>query len=238
MAKESFFGVPFSDVTQEDLTSFDFLNEQGIAFEGLYGGSLKHKRRHQVNQLLQGYLAEAFRLGGIEDDRDAKQLGFERGEFNRFNEDFEGRQGRLSNLFRSRAADDIGAQTRQGLRGLRSFVGSRGLNPNSGTVAQLVADIGSRQRSAFIGAQRDIALDEERRRRDHSLARLQGSQRIGDLISKPPSALRLDAIGDVINVQRGREGEAEAKFAASQARKDAKVATGVSIGTSIAGAFV
>ncbi|MCP3975968.1 MAG: hypothetical protein GY720_15920 [bacterium] len=219
--------------TQEDRRGLPFILNKGVGND--FG---RANPRDRVDTLLGSMLSEAFSLADVEDSRDREALDFERGEFESFNRDFEGRQDRLSRMFRSQASDQIGAQAREGFRGLRGMIGRRGLNPNSGTAAALADRIAGRQQGQLIGARRDIALDEERRRRDHALTRLQAGGKLADRIATPPSVLRLDAIQDVTGVLRAKSQEAEARSQSRKLRKDAMIAGGLNAAGTIAGAFI
>lgn len=223
--------------TQNDRRSLGFNLLHAVGDSGIPRGT-RNLRRDQVDTLLGSLLSEGFSLRDEEDRRFRGESSFLTGEFNRANEDFASQEERLDRLFRSRAADQIGAEARSGLRNVRSLIGSRGLNPNSGLAASLAADVASRQQGQLISARRDIALDSARRRTQERARRLTSAFGLSEFRNQSPSMLGLDAIGATLGVQRAREQEANAKSAAKKSRGDALLGGAIQGGLGLIGSFL
>lgn len=172
--------------------------------------------RIQTKGALSAALQEAFRLRDIEDQRFEDSSAFLRGEFDAANADFADSEKRLENLFFSQAADAAGGQAREGVANLRSSLGARGINPNSGLAAGLASRVATQQQNQIVGATRDIALDSSRRRAVQRSQRLNSAFGLANFENQSPSLLGADALGSISNVLAGREAN---DVAAKEARK-------------------
>lgn len=223
-----------ADVFRQGLTP---KNRRSLRFLVEHGLTVPDPKQSVLSLLSSGF-AEAFNLRDIENARFDEQSKFLSGEFARANRDFAQQEERLDRLFRSKAADEIGREAKTGLRNIRSLIGARGLNPNTGTAAALAASVADRQAGRLVSAQRDIALDSARRRTQERTRRLSAAFGLGQFRNQPPSSLGLDVIQDATGVMLGQQQLNEAKKARRRERKDAL--TGSIIGGigSIAGAFL
>lgn len=172
--------------------------------------------RIQTKAALSAALQEAFRLRDVEDQRFDESSAFLQGEFDQSNADFLDSEKRLENLFFSQAADQAGAQAREGIGSLRTSLGSRGINPNSGLAAGLASRVATQQQNQIVGATRDIALDSSRRRAVQRSQRLNAAFGLANFQNQSPSLLGADALGSAANVLAGREAN---DMAAREARK-------------------
>ncbi|MCP5065898.1 MAG: hypothetical protein GY946_04965 [bacterium] len=216
--------MPFNDqqFVMDNVLGTQFKEDSGLKFDE------RTTAIWQTNNAMRAAIEEAFGLTGVEDSRFASQSQFLTGEFERSNAGFDDSIKRLEGLRFSQAADSAGRGAAEGLSRLRSSIGARGLDPNSGLAAGLARGIADKQSGQVIGAQRDIALESERLRRDQRLQRLSGAFQLGNFRNQSPSMIKLDTLGSLTSTLFGREQSEEQKQAARNAAKAAK--TGALIG--------
>ena len=71
-------------------------------------------------------------------------------------------QGIDANLLFARASDAVGSRARMQMNGLRTSLGARGLNPNSGAASALLSRMDFDRQNALIGADRDILIEDRK----------------------------------------------------------------------------
>lgn len=96
-------------------------------------------------------------------------------------------------LLFSRAADAGGLRARQAMDRLRSSIGGRGIDPNSGAAGGLLARIGLQQQSDIVGAKRDIAIEDQRARQIGAAQMFANALNLAQFRASPVPQIGLDA---------------------------------------------
>jgi len=96
------------------------------------------------------------------------------------------------NLLFSQAADQIGARGRAGLENIRSSLGSRGLNPNSGAAQGMLSRLMFQQQGNIVGAKRDIALDQQKQRQVNAALNFANALNLSGYVNSPVSGIQYE----------------------------------------------
>lgn len=213
---------------------------QGLAQAEYAGpaGDGRERSRVALNRTLEAALTKAFQLEGVENDRFQDALGFLKSEFQTSNEGFSADNARLDRLLFSGAADQFGRQASEGLSSLRTAIGARGINPNSGAAAALAGNIGLQQQGQLMGARRDITMDSLRRRDAQRVQRFQQAFGMADFMNQGDSEIGLSALSGLVGLRERQLDKEDALTEARKARKDAKQGAALGSIGSIAGAFL
>lgn len=228
-------------INSGDPASLEFLTEVGLRVfdKGDISQTMHPLAAFNRQQFLQeGLLKKAFGFDEEFNQRQDEQESFLTGEFDAFNQDFDAQEERLSRLFRSQAADQVGAQAKQGFRNLRGLIGRRGLNPNSGTAAALANRVMNQQSAQMTSARRDIALDSARRRTQHRSQRLAGAFNLGDFRTRERSMVGMDVLAGITQAATAETQNLRGMSAADRARKDARRGAMIGGAFNLAGAFL
>lgn len=128
-------------------------------------------------------------------------------------------QGIDPDLLFSKAADTIGARARFNLEGLRSSLGARGLNPNSGAAQGLLNRIGFDRENALVGATRDIAIENQRQRHVAAAQDFANALNLAQYRNSPVPQIGLDASLGMAEINAGIRGlQAQERMQASANR--------------------
>lgn len=128
-------------------------------------------------------------------------------------------QGVDTSLLFSQAADQIGARAGANMEALRSSLGARGLNPNSGAAQGLLSRLAFNQENALTGATRDIALEDQKRRQVNAALSFSNAMQLAGLINAPVSSVGLDTTQNLFEGQIAREGIASQRKSNKEANK-------------------
>lgn len=196
------------------------------------------RARVAMESSLEAALVKAFQLEGVENQRFQDSLGFLKGEFQRSNEGFAADNARLDRLLFSGAADRFGREASEGLSALRTSIGARGINPNSGAAAALAGNIGLRQQGQLMGARRDITMDSLRRRDAQRVQRFQQAFGLADFMNQGDSEIGLSALSGLVGLRERQLDKEDSLKEARKARKDAMIGSAIGLGGNLLGAFM
>lgn len=110
------------------------------------------------------------------------------------------------NLLFSKASDAIGARSGQQLNDLRSSLGARGLNPNSGAASGMLSRLQFQREGALTGATRDIAIENQRQRQVNAALNFSNALNLANYQNSPASAVMLDTYQNLFEGDIAREG--------------------------------
>ena len=115
-------------------------------------------------------------------------------------------------LLFSKAADAIGARGSQNVNALRSSLGARGLNPNSGAANGLMSRLMFQNQSDITGATRDVAIENQRARQVNAASNFANAMNLANLTNAPASGAMLETSQNIFEGDLAREGiKAQAK---------------------------
>lgn len=126
-------------------------------------------------------------------------------------------------LLFSRASDAVGARAGRGLESLRSSLGSRGINPNSGAAGGMMQRMMMSQQGQLIGAKRDIALENQNVRHRNAAVNFANALNLGQYQNSPVSVAGMDMSTNIFEGNLAREGIASMERSQKRASKDAKM---------------
>jgi len=110
------------------------------------------------------------------------------------------------NLLFSKAADEIGARGKAALQNIRSSLGARGLNPNSGAAQGMLSRLIFQQQGALTGAKRDIALSNQKERQVNAALNFANALNLSGYINSPVSGIKYEAQQSIFEGNLAREG--------------------------------
>jgi hypothetical protein len=111
-----------------------------------------------------------------------------------------------TSLLFSKASDAIGARGGGQMDALRTSLGARGLNPNSGAASGLLQRLMFNQENALVGAQKDIAIDAKARRDTNAATAFAAALNLNDRINAPVSQIGLDTTTNIYEGQIAKYG--------------------------------
>lgn len=109
-------------------------------------------------------------------------------------------------LLFSRAADQIGARGAANLSALRSSLGSRGLNPNSGAAHGALSRMAFETNNSVVGATRDVEIENQRQRQVNAAVSFANAMNLANLTNAPVSGVGLETTQNLFEGQLTREG--------------------------------
>lgn len=109
-------------------------------------------------------------------------------------------------LLFSKAADSIGARAAGNLSALRTSLGARGLNPNSGAASGALQRIAYQQAGDVMGATRDVALENQRQRQVAAAQNFANAMNLANYTNSPVSGANLETSQNLFEGQIAREG--------------------------------
>ncbi len=116
------------------------------------------------------------------------------------------------------------------MNALRSSLGARGLNPNSGAAGGLLSRLAYEQGNAVIGAQKDTAIENQKQRQIAAAQNFSNALNLANYTQSPVSGANLE------NTQNIYEGTL-AKYGIDKQAKSAKNAASASTTGGIIGAI-
>lgn len=122
-------------------------------------------------------------------------------------------------LLFSRAADGIGQRGIQNMNALRSSLGARGINPNSGAANSALSRMAFDTGNAVTGATRDIEIENQRQRQVNAAVSFANALNLANQVNAPVSGVGLETTQNLFEGQLAREGMATQKKIAKNANK-------------------
>lgn len=110
------------------------------------------------------------------------------------------------NLLFSQAADSIGARSGANLEALRSSLGARGLNPNSGAASGMLQRLLFQQGNEVTGAIRDTALQNQKDRQTKAAQDFAAAMNLAGVQNSPVSQIGLDTEQNIYEGQLAKYG--------------------------------
>jgi len=198
--------------------------------DGKHYTSTKYPPNTESAISLEKMLAEAERLAGVEDSRHATEYGRLGKAAADFSGGFYADEEKASNLQLGSMFDEIGQNSLDQSRGLRTSLGGRGIDPSSGTAAALASRIAMSKNAQRYGAMRQTALDSFARKNAHRTAAYAQQAQLAQFGNQSPSLLKLDSLTnkaefDLADLVSKRQVDA-AKYTAKQQGK-AAVTSGI-----------
>ena len=177
--------------------------------------------------------------GGIEDKENQRyQLGLDT-----LTNEYNQTKNSLSQLIDpdllfSKAADSIGARAKGNMNALRSSLGARGLNPNSGAANGMLQRFQMQQTGDVIGATRDVAIENQRQRQVNAAMNFANALNLANFQNAPVSGAKLETSQNIFEGNIAREGIAAQSKSQKQASKDNKTGTIVGSLAGLAGGLI
>jgi len=128
-------------------------------------------------------------------------------------------------LLFSKAADSIGARGSGGLEGIRSSLGSRGLNPNSGAAQGMMSRLLMSQQGSIVGATRDIGIYNKNQRVANAATNFANATTLAIGQQAPVSGIGYENLQNLFEGQIAREGIAAGVASQRAASQDNKMGT-------------
>ncbi len=197
----------------------------------LYGqpdGSFGPKRQRGVPwTTIEGAANEMWDLaGGIEDEEVRRYQGGLDTLTSAYDESQKVlKEGIDTDLLFSRAADSVGARARSSVGNLRTSLGARGLNPNSGAAQGLMNRIGFESSNALMGAKRDIAIDNQKQRQVAAAMNFANALNLANYRNAPVGGARLEATQALMEYSLADRGVGAQERAARSAERNATMGT-------------
>lgn len=136
-------------------------------------------------------------------------------------------------LLFSKAADAVGARAMGNMNALRTSLGARGLNPNSGAASGLLSRIAFEQNNGVTGAIRDVAIDNQRNRQVAAAQNFANAMNLANYQNSPVSGVNLETTQNLFEGQIAREGIAAQKSSNKSASKNNLLGGLIGAGASI-----
>lgn len=128
-------------------------------------------------------------------------------------------------LLFSRASDAIGARSAGQMNAIRSSLGARGLNPNSGVASGMLSRLQYQREGATTGATRDIAIEDKRRREVNAAVSFANALQLANYTQSPVSGVGLETTQNLFEGQIAREGIASQERSNKRASKANKASS-------------
>lgn len=141
-------------------------------------------------------------------------------------------------LLFSKASDAIGARAMGNMNALRSSLGARGLNPNSGAASGLLQRMAFQQGNDVTGAMKDIAIDNQRQRQVGAAQNFANAMNLANYTNAPASGANLETTQNLFEGQIAREGIAAQKSSNKAANKSNILGGLIGAGASILGGLL
>lgn len=141
-------------------------------------------------------------------------------------------------LLFSKASDAIGARSVGNMNALRSSLGARGLNPNSGAASGLLSRMAFDQNNAITGATRDVAIENQRQRQVNAAQSFANAMNLANYTNAPVSGANLETTQNLFEGQIAREGIAAQKSSNKAANKSNVLGGLIGAGASILGGLL
>ncbi len=109
-------------------------------------------------------------------------------------------------LLFSKASDAIGARSIDAMNGLRSSLGARGLNPNSGAAGGLLSRLAFSNEQALTGATRDVAIENQRQRQVNAASNFANALNLANYTQSPVSGVGLETEQNIFEGKIAQEG--------------------------------
>ena len=126
-------------------------------------------------------------------------------------------------LLFSRASDVVGARGRQGVEAIRHSLSGRGLSSQSGAAQGLLSRLAFSQQGQVTGAQRDVALENQRQRQVNAGINFANATRLAVAQGGPVSGVKHDTLTTLLEGKIAREGIAAGVGAQRSASRDNKM---------------
>lgn len=182
---------------------------------------------------------------GSESDLVRRADDIERTEYGRYGEGkgfavdaFKNAQTELSkgidtDLLYGKALDSSGAQARSSVESLRSSLGARGLNPNSGAAQGMLSQMALQQTGQLVGAKRDIALADRETRQKNAAVNFANALNLAGYINSPVPQIGLDTSTSIFEGNLAREGMANQMASNNAANKTNILGAGIGAAGSV-----
>jgi len=141
---------------------------------------------------------------------------------------FEQSQQALGNLIDpdalfSRVSDAVGSRGRHGVEAIRNSLSGRGLSAGSGAAQGLLSRLAFSQEGSLRGAQRDVALENQRQRQVNAGVNFANATRLAAAQGGPVSGVKHDTLTTLLEGEIAREGIAAGVGAQRSASRDNKM---------------
>jgi hypothetical protein len=147
-------------------------------------------------------------------------------------------QGVDAGLLFSRASDSIGARSKSQLDALRTSLGARGMNPNSGAAGGILSRLMFEREGALTGATRDIAIDNQRQRQVNAAVNFANALQLANYTNAPVGGARLETEQNIFEGLLAQKGIAEQRKSAKEANKTDLLGGLIGAGSSILGGLL
>lgn len=147
-------------------------------------------------------------------------------------------EGVDADLLFSQASDSIGARSRRSVESLRSSLGARGLNPNSGAAQGLLSRLAMAQQGELIGAHRDIAIEDKNKRQVNAAVNFANALNLAAYTNSPVPGARFEADQNIFEGLLSTYGVNKASEAQSKANKTNILGGLIGGGASILGSLI
>lgn len=141
-------------------------------------------------------------------------------------------------LLFSKAADAVGARSIQSLNNLRSSLGARGLNPNSGVAQGALSRLMYGNEAALTGATRDIAIENQNRRAVNAAQMFANALNLANYTNAPVGGAMLETEQNIFEGLLAQKGIAEQRKSAKEANKANETAGWIGAGGAVAGGLL
>lgn len=147
-------------------------------------------------------------------------------------------QGIDTGLLFSRAADASGARARGRVDQLRSSLGARGLNPNSGAASGMLSRLAMAQEGELTGATRDIAIENQKARQLGAAQNFNNAFNLAQYVNSPVSGIEYEASQNIFEGNIAREGLRSQERSADRASKRGLLGSLIGGGLSLLGGLL